>query len=227
MYPPVEAENHDGVRPWPSQVVSVYKNASRLDDVVRVERIIVTVIVLIAQGLRHFGHRGHHRKVGEGHGERVEQAYRVGERVPEHQEALRVAVVGVLLGIRQFDPERGAGPHVDEALRLAVPAELLFSDQQPLPGEEAGIQGAGVRGGAPPRLADGPQADVLRHVVGQEVAGDLADEIGEEMGPVPLFYPGGETHKRRSDSELQISAALQKGENLSGRRRSMGRLERS
>ena len=76
MYPPVEAENQDGVRPWPSQVVSVYKNASRLDDVVRVERIIVTVIVLIAQGLRHFGHRGHHQNVVEGYGECVEVAYR-------------------------------------------------------------------------------------------------------------------------------------------------------
>jgi hypothetical protein len=77
----------------------------------------------------------------------------------------------------------------------------VFTEQQPLPGEELGVQEAGVGGGVPPWHADSSQAYVLGHVGGEEVAGDLADKIRWQVRPVPLlFLYAAKTTSREYDS---------------------------
>lgn len=46
---------------------------------------------------------------------------------------------------------------------------------------------ARVGGELAPRLAHGTEAEVLRHVVGEQLAGDLPDEFRKEVGPIPPF----------------------------------------
>ncbi|TVU50080.1 hypothetical protein EJB05_01437 [Eragrostis curvula] len=153
-----QTEHHGGQRQGPPLLVDVDDNASCLDAV----------------------------RTSERHGQGIEEDF-VGEDVVEQEQALGVAMMRVQVGIWETDPDTGAGAHVDEALRLAVAAEVLSGEQQPVPWEEPGLQEAGVGSAAPPELADHPETDVLCDVISEKMVGDLGDQLGDEPCPVSLL----------------------------------------
>lgn len=98
----------------------------------------------------------------------------MGALMEQEDEALRGgAEYSVATELREVRQDALAGGEVEEA---AVVANAGFlGEDEPLPRVEAAVQGVirrRRRAAPPPRLAHGPEADVVSHIVGEDALGD-------------------------------------------------------
>lgn len=132
-------------------------------------------------------HLGNGREVEEGPRERVEEADDVGGLIAEDKEAL--GGVELVVGGERWEvnsgAHRGGKVEKDTAQRRGAVGE-----HHPVAEAEAAVEVAApacsrFRGALVPGLAHGPEDDVVRHVGGEQPAGDVLSELGRQAGPVP------------------------------------------
>lgn len=127
---------------------------------------------------------GDGREVGEGPGERVEEAHSMARLAAQQQEALGAGLKVVAGELREVDTCAGTGGEVEEATAIALGA---VGQHDPAAGAEATVQTASLTriiGAVPPLLARSTEADVLGHVVEEKPTGDIVKEHRRQVRPI-------------------------------------------
>lgn len=128
------------------------------------------------------GERVQRRQVHFGSGQGVHEDD--ARRLVEDREPAVGGAAATLAEARLGDPEH-VDPVVGEAVEVAgagAAATLRLEQGEEEPRELSGEVAGGLRGGGPPRAADGAESDVVG--VQGELPGDRFEEIGRQLAPI-------------------------------------------